>query len=382
MLDDRRLSLLLFRVLCYLVLLVIAWSVLSRLSLVLTPVSVALVLAFLLNPSVTALERRKVPRWLAVGVMLLIMLGLLTAVSLTIPYLVRSEIERFSAQLPSYQGLIDRKLLPLLSKIFKYRATSIGDWLKLLTTQLTDWVRGAMGQISDALGTAILSVAGLFKYLVAVLLVPVFTVSFLMDMPTIGENLRVLIPPRHQPLIVEIMDDIYGALGSWLRGQLTVMIIQAALYSVGLSIAGIPLAIFIGCTAGLLAFVPYVGVLIGLLSALLVALLEVSTAGATPILGVLATFGAVQLLDALLITPRAVGGRIGLSAVGVIFALSLGGSLLGYSGLLLAVPAAAVLKALWPRLKAAYTSTAFYRSEPAGSAVAAKAPPSSESQNQ
>ena len=92
MLDDRRLSLLLFRVLCYLTLLVIAWSVLSRLSLVLTPVSVALVLAFLLNPSVTALEQRKVPRWLAVGVMLLIMLGLLTAVSLTIPYLVRREI--------------------------------------------------------------------------------------------------------------------------------------------------------------------------------------------------------------------------------------------------------------------------------------------------
>ena len=60
------------------------------------------------------------------------------------------------------------------------------------------------------------------------------------------------------------MDDIYGALGSWLRGQLTVMMIPAALYSIGLSIAGIPLAIFIGCTAGLLAFVPYVGVMIGI----------------------------------------------------------------------------------------------------------------------
>jgi predicted PurR-regulated permease PerM len=208
--------------------------------------------------------------------------------------------------------------------------------------------------------------------------VPVFTVSFLMDMPTIGENLRVLIPPRHQPLVVEIMDDIYSALGSWLRGQLTVMIIQAALYSIGLSIAGIPLAIVIGCTAGLLAFVPYVGVMIGLMSALLVALLEVSTAGAAPILGVLATFGAVQLLDALLITPRAVGGRIGLSAVGVIFALSLGGSLLGYAGLLLAVPAAAVLKALWPRLKAAYTNTTFYRG--AASPTAAESAPESSSE--
>ncbi|MBL9045460.1 MAG: AI-2E family transporter [Myxococcales bacterium] len=376
MLDDRRLSLLLFRVLCYLILIVLSWSVLSRLSLVLTPVAVALVLAFLLNPSVEALEKRRVPRWLAVGVMLLIMLGLLTAVGLTIPYLVKSEIERFSAQLPSYQGLIDRKVLPLLGKLFKYRATSIGDWLKLLTAQLTDWVRGAMGQISDALGTAILSVAGLFKYLVAMLLVPVFAVSFLMDMPTIGQSLRVLIPPRHQQLVGDIMDDIYGALGSWLRGQLTVMIIQAALYSIGLSIAGIPLAIFIGCTAGLLAFVPYVGVMVGLIAALLVALLEVSTAGATPLLGVLVTFGAVQLLDALVITPRAVGGRIGLSAVGVIFALSLGGSLLGYAGLLLAVPAAAVIKALWPRLKAAYTGTAFYRGAEANASEVA--PPSSE----
>ncbi|HND09734.1 MAG TPA: AI-2E family transporter [Pseudomonadota bacterium] len=372
MFDDRRLSLLLFRVLCYVVLLVIAYSVLSRLSLVLTPVSVALVLAFLLNPSVSALEERKVPRWLAVGLMLLFLLGVLTAVGVTIPYLVRSEIERFSAQLPSYQGLIDRKVLPLLGKVFKYRATSIGDWLKLLTNQVTEWVRGAMGQISDALGTAILSVAGLFKYLVAGLLIPVFTVSFLMDMPAIGENLKVLVPPRHKQLVVDIMDDIYGALGSWLRGQLTVMLIQAALYSIGLSIAGIPLAIFIGCTAGLLAFVPYVGVMIGLCSALLVALLEVSTAGATPILGVLATFGAVQLLDALVITPRAVGGRIGLSAVGVIFALSLGGSLLGYAGLLLAVPFAAVFKALLPRLKDAYTGTAFYRGEAVADPVAAK----------
>lgn len=363
MLDDRRLSLLLFRLLCYLVLLVIAWSVLSRLSLVLTPVAVALVFAFLLNPSVSALERRKVPRWLAVSLMLLLLLGMIAAFSLTIPYLVRSEIERFSAQLPAYQVLLDTKVLPLLAKVFKYRATSIGDWLRLLTAQTTEWVRGAMGQISNALGTAIVGVAGLFKYLVAGLLVPVFTVSFLMDMPQIGHNLRKLLPPRHEPVVGEIMDDIYVALGSWLRGQLTVMAIQAALYSIGLSIAGIPLAIFIGCTAGMLAFVPYVGVMIGLVAALLVALLEVSTSGATPILAVLGTFGAVQLLDALVITPRAVGGRIGLSAVGVIFALSLGGSLLGYSGLLLAVPTAAVLKALWPRIRDAYTATTFYRGE-------------------
>lgn len=367
--DDRRTTLLLLRLLCYILLAVLAWSVLSKLSLVLTPVAVALVVAFLLDPSVRALEERRVPRWLAVGLMLLVVLAALTGMVLTIPYLVRQEIDRFTAQLPTYQSLITTKLLPLLSKVFKYRAANINDWLRLISTQLTEWIRGAAGQISETLGSALLGVAGLFRYLIAVLLVPIFTVSFLMDMPELMASVRGLVPPRYQHTASVIVHDVYIALGGWLRGQLTVMVIQAALYSVGLSISGIPLAILIGCTAGFLAFVPYVGVSIGLLAALLVSLLEVSTRGAAPVLGVLVTFGSVQLLDAVVITPRAVGGRIGLSAVGVIFSLSLGGSLLGYAGLLLAVPFAAVLKALLPRLLHAYTATAFYKGP--ASAVAA-----------
>ena len=364
--DDRRSTLLLIRLLCYILLGVLAWSVLSKLSLVLMPVAVALVLAFLIDPSVRALEQRRVPRWLAVGVMLLILLGALTGVVFTIPYLVRQEIDRFAAQLPTYQSLINTKLLPLLSKIFKYRAANINDWVRLISNQLTDWIRGATGQISETLGSAILGVAGLFRYLIAVLLVPIFTVSFLMDMPELMASVRRLVPPRYQHTARDIVHDVYIALGGWLRGQLIVMLIQAALYSIGLSISGIPLAIVIGCTAGFLAFVPYVGVSIGLLAALLVSLLEVSTRGAAPVLGVLGTFGSVQLLDAVVITPRAVGGRIGLSAVGVIFALSLGGSLLGYAGLLLAVPLAAVIKALLPRLLHYYTDTNFYRGQPLG----------------
>ena len=369
--DDRRSTLLLFRLLCYILLAVLCWSVLSKLSLVLTPVAVALVLAFLIDPSVRALEERRVPRWLAVVLMLLILLGALTGISLTIPYLVRQEIDRFTAQLPTYQTLINTKLLPLLSKLFKYRAATINDWVRIISTQLTDWIRGAAGQISETLGSALLGVAGLFRYLIAVLLVPIFTVSFLMDMPVLMASVRRLVPPRYQHAASEIVHDIYIALGGWLRGQLTVMVIQAALYSIGLSISGIPLAILIGCTAGFLAFVPYVGVSIGLLAALLISLLEVSTRGAAPLLGVLVTFGSVQLLDAVVITPRAVGGRIGLSAVGVIFSLSLGGSLLGYAGLLLAVPFAAVLKALLPRFLGFYTASSFYKGRDSGALAAA-----------
>lgn len=359
--EERALTLLLIRFLLYVAILSLLWRAMSELSLVLTPVCVALVVAFLLDPSVRALEQRRVPRWLAVVMLGLGLIGLLVGVAVTIPYLVRQEIERFTEQLPAYQQLVNNKVVPFLGKVFKYRAHTISELVRLLSTQLTDWVRGAAGQISQALGTALIGVAGFFRYLIAVLLVPFFAASFLMDMPKLGAQIKELVPPRYQETTAEIVHDVYVALGGWLRGQLTVMVIQAALYSIGLSLASIPLAILIGCTAGFLAFVPYVGVSIGFLAALLAALLEVSTRGATPILAVIGIFGGVQFLDAVLITPRAVGGRIGLSAVGVIFALSLGGTLLGYGGLLLAVPLAAVLKALWPRLVRAYSATEWYR---------------------
>lgn len=364
MFDDRRLTLFLLRLVIYIGLVVLVWSVLSYLSLALAPVGVGIVVAFLLDPSVRALESRRVPRWLAVGGMVLIFLGFLTLIATTLPYLVSRELDHFAEQIPAYKKLLDTKLLPLLGKVLKTRAHNVNDYVRLLSDRLGEWARGAAGQISVAVGSALLSVAGFFKYLITVLLVPIFAVSFLMDMPSMKDALRPLVPPRHQQMVSDILQDIYVALGGWLRGQLTVMTIQAALYSIGLSITDIPLAIVIGCTAGFLAFVPYVGVSIGLLAALTVAFLEASTNGLRPIIGVLVTFGAVQLLDAFLITPRAVGGRIGLSAVGVIFSLSLGGTLLGYIGLLLAVPLAAVLKALLPRLVDAYTATAFYRSAP------------------
>lgn len=358
---DIRRTLFLVQLLLGLVLLSCLWLALSQLSMVLSPVIVALVLAFLLDPSVRALEARGVPRWLAVVLMVLGFVGLLVGLGFILPYLVRRELEGFADRWPYYEQVINNRVLPWAAKFAKERRlANFHDWSRLISDRLGEWVRGAAGQISEALESTLAGVAGFVRILVAVLLVPIFAVSFLMSMPQLMTRVRALVPPRHQHLASDVVRDLQTALGGWLRGQLTVMLIQALLYSIGLSLCGIPLAIVIGCTAGMLAFVPYVGVSIGLLAAVLAALLDLGTRGAAPLLGVLATFGGVQLLDALIITPRAVGGRIGLSAVGVIFALSLGGNLLGYSGLLLAVPVAAVIKALTPRLFAAYTATRFY----------------------
>jgi predicted PurR-regulated permease PerM len=362
---ERRLTMLLARILMYILILICGWLVLERLAVVLAPVAVALVLAFLLDPSVRSLEARGVPRWLAVVLLVLIFVGFGVALAWTLPQLVARELSHFSERLPFYQKVFTERLLPFAAKVVKdKRLANIHDWSRLISDRLGEWVRGAAGQITYAAESALWGVAGLLRIVLGVLLVPIFAVSFLMSMPHLVSHVRNAVPPRYQAVASDIVRDLQVALGGWLRGQLTVMGIQAALYSIGLSLCGIPLAIIIGCTAGFLAFVPYVGVSIGLLAAVLAALLDLGTRGAAPLLGVLATFGAVQLLDAVLITPRAVGGRIGLPAVGVIFALMLGGNLLGYVGLLLAVPVAAVITALWPRLYQAYRSTEFYGQPP------------------
>ena len=120
---------------------------------------------------------------------------------------------------------------------------------------------------------------------------------------------------------------------------------------------------------------PYVGVFVGLSLALLVALVHPQPGHAAA--GVIATFGAVQALDALVVTPRVLGGRVGLSPVSVILALTLGGELLGYVGLLLAVPSAAVVKVLLLHAYEAYVASPFYLSAPTVSATGSAAPPPS-----
>lgn len=362
---DQKRTYFLARVYMYLGLLACLWVVISRLSAVLAPVGVALVIAFLLDPSVRALETRGVPRWLAVLLLVLVFLGFLTVLVVALPSLVAKDLERFTERLPYYQEVMSRRVLPWIAKLTRERRLAdVHQWSLLFSDRLGEWLRGAAGHITAAVQSALLGVVGILRVTISVLLVPLFAVSFLMNMPKLQLAVARLVPPRHHKLVRDVAEDLQSALGGWLRGQLTVMLIQATLYSIGLSLAGIPLAVVIGCTAGVLAFIPYVGVTIGLVTALLASLLDIGTRGAAPVLGVLATFAGVQLLDAVLITPRAVGGRIGLSAVGVIFSLSLGGTLLGYVGLLLAVPVAAVLMALIPRVLDAYNASSFYRGFP------------------
>jgi len=168
-----------------------------------------------------------------------------------------------------------------------------------------------------------------------------------------------LVPPLWRENYDAFMHECDAVLGQYLRGQLLVMGALAVFYAVGLSLFGLELALPIGVFTGLAVFVPYLGFGLGLLLALLAGLLQFASLKALVMVGVV--YGVGQLVESFLLTPRLVGERIGLHPLAVIFALLAFGQLLGFIGVLIALPASAVLLVALRRVRQGYFDSDLYR---------------------
>jgi predicted PurR-regulated permease PerM len=186
----------------------------------------------------------------------------------------------------------------------------------------------------------------LLGWLASLMVVPVVSFYLLLDWEALPGRVLALLPPRLRAPAARLLRESDEVLASFLRGQLAVMLILAVVYATGLWWIGLELALPIGLAAGLASFVPYLGFLVGIAAAGLAAYLQFQEASV--LLWVLAVFAGGQLLEGLVLTPRLVGERVGLHPVAVIFAVMAGGQLFGFLGVLLALPAAAVLK-VWLR---------------------------------
>ena len=153
-------------------------------------------------------------------------------------------------------------------------------------------------------------------------------------------------------------EEVDTLLAQYLRGQLLVMVVLAAYYSVALAIAGFDVALPVGILTGLLVFIPYLGFGLGLVLALIAAFLQFTDWSG--VIAVAVIYGVGQVLEGFFLTPRLVGERIGLNPLAVIFALLAFGQLFGFVGVLLALPASAVLMVAFKHLRRHYLRSSFY----------------------
>ncbi len=326
---------------------------------VLAPFVIAAVMAYVLHPLVLRLEGvagGRLPRAVAVvlveGLALLALLGLLL---LLVPILVR-EWPLLQQQLPVLLDRLGEAINPVLAQLGLNVSLDLADLEQQLVNYLSDnredWWAPLMSSLKLG-GSVALAVAG---YAV---LVPVALFYMLYDWTRLVSNVLELVPPAWRERFDGFMRDCDEVLGEYLRGQMLVMLALAVFYSLGLSVFGLDLALPIGVFTGLAVFVPYLGFGLGLLLALLAGLLQLEPSQA--LLMVAVVYGLGQLLESFVLTPRLVGERIGLHPLAVILALMAFGQVLGFVGVLIALPASAVLLVGLRRLRAHYLQSDLYR---------------------
>jgi len=225
--------------------------------------------------------------------------------------------------------------------------------LKYLNANYEDVFRPVMSSIKLG-GSVALAVLG------NALLIPVALFYLLMDWDRFVARVLELVPLKLRPSVDSFTGEADAVLGQYLRGQLLVMLIMAVFYSVGMALFGLDLALPIGIFTGLAMFVPYLGFGIGLILAALAGALQFASIKALVMVAVV--FGLGQVIESLFLTPRLVGERIGLHPLSVIFALLAFGQLFGFVGVLVALPASAVLLVGIRRLRAGYMRSKLYQS--------------------
>lgn len=325
---------------------------------VLAPFVIAAVMAYVLHPLVLRLEgvtRGRLPRALIVVLVeVLAFLALLSLFLLLVPILVR-EWPLLQQQLPLLLDRLADVINPLLVQLGLNVSLDLADLKNHVVTYLSanreDWWAPLMSSLKLG-GSVALALAG---YAV---LVPVALFFMLYDWTRLVKNVFELVPPALRERFDGFMHDCDVVLGEYLRGQLLVMLALAVFYSLGLSLFGLDLALPIGVFTGLAVFVPYLGFGLGLVLALLAGLLEFASAQALIMVAVV--YGLGQLIESFVLTPRLVGERIGLHPLAVILALMAFGQVLGFVGVLIALPASAVLLVGLRRLRMQYLQSDLY----------------------
>lgn len=316
---------------------------------ILTPFLIAGLLAYIFNPIVVRLTRWHVPRPLAVLLVFLALTAVFLGLLLFLAPLAQQQVIRFAQNVPAYLDWVQQYWVPRIESLLgrplpvdfnDIRAAVIANW-----EQIADIARRALVNVVS-------SGAQVALWLVNLALIPIVTFYLLLDWERLLVRTLDLFPPTAHETLRMLARRTDVALGSFLRGQLLVMIGLAAMYATGLWIVGLDLAVPIGLLAGSVSFVPYLGFVVGITAAGIAALLQFQDFMA--LAWVFPVFLVAQLVEGYVLTPRFVGSAIGLHPVAIIFSIMAGGQLFGFLGVLLALPAAAALKVWLGWLHASY----------------------------
>jgi predicted PurR-regulated permease PerM len=339
---------------------------------VLTPFMAALALAYFLNPVANALERGVArvagrvpglrmlePRATSVALlMLLALVAIVLALALVVPALV-DQIRETLARLPDWARRLRERVEPLYQRLNLEYPEQTEDVRRRVEEALKGNLPQLLQPVTHALNAMFSSVLGFVLTLLNLLVIPVFAVYLLYDMNRIRRGAAELVPHRLRPYVYSRLGEVDRQLSAFVRGQVTVCLILGTFYAIGLTALGVPMGLLVGFVIGFFNLVPFMSYALGLPLALVLS--WVDDQSAQKLLAVAVVFTVGQFVEGNFITPRIVGQSLGLHSLIIMLAVLLGGTLLGFVGMLIAVPTTAALAVFWKDLRDLYLRSDFYR---------------------
>lgn len=333
---------------------------------VLLPFGIGLVVAYFLHPVADRLERLGLPRWAAATLILgVFLLSIALALVLMVPVLA-GQLQGLAERTPDYAAALQR-IFTDITQGWLQRQTWIAhlfggtlpDVQRLFGTYLGAGAEVVLGFLTGLWsgGRAVLGLVGVL------VITPVVAFYLLLDWDRMVAAVDSWVPRPHAPTVRAIAREIDAAVAGFVRGQAVVCLILGLYYATGLSAVGLAFGLLIGLATGLGAFIPYVGAILGFLAAISVAIVQFWPDWRW-MAGVAVVFAIGQVLEGYVLTPRLVGGRIGVHPVWLIFSLLAAGSLFGFTGLLVAVPVAAAIGVLIRFALAGYLASPVYTGQP------------------
>jgi predicted PurR-regulated permease PerM len=261
-----------------------------------------------------------------------------------------------AASLPAYAEKINSVALPWLEQRFGITIKPVAS-NELIAIAKSHWEKTS-GFVANTMISISYSGGVIVAWLMNMLLIPVATFYLLRDWDILVTRIYNLLPRRIAPTTAKLAGEVDTVLSAFLRGQLYVMLSLACIYSVGLWVVGLDLALLIGLFAGLVSFIPYLGAIVGIVSACIAALVQYQELAQLVPVAVVFLIG--QVLEGTVLTPKLVGDKIGLHPVAVIFSVMAGGQLFGFLGILLALPIASIVMVLLRHVHEIYRDSEFY----------------------
>lgn len=326
---------------------------------ILLPFVVGMVVAYFLDPVVVRLQHARLSRTMATT--LVTIAAALVAVGVVMAILppLFGQIQSLIAKAPEYIVKALGRVQPLLEPL-RDRLGLDPMSLHDLQSQATQWAGKGLavaGGIAGALaerGVAIINLLGLL------FITPVVTFYMLRDWEKMVAAINDSLPLEHAETIRKLTAESNAAIAGFMRGQALVCLSLGTFYGIGLTLVGLQFGLVIGLVAGAISFIPFVGTFVGGVMALGMALAQFPPDW-IGVVKVAAVFVVGQMLEGNFLSPKLVGDRVGLHPVWIMFALLAGGSLFGFTGVLIAVPVAAILGVVVRHFIARYRESALYR---------------------